>query len=912
MKVEQACRFRSEAGYGITGKSAGFDQPREKALGELFNDSMNPIFPKLGTSVLTCAVNEPYAFYARNTYRSHGNREAIFTHSYILPVAEYVRAMQQMPQRLLAVPISEFMSIQSCGMDMSTAEFPSEAYGELSLDLLMQKYNLTPDRYARLLMGAYEAMTSNRSLRLYTNRTIEDTEQIVRELVYCIVDGLMPSMKGRITFSSGADTRMNISVVHAGGKPAQSSDLIFGVEDDHMSNIRARDELSGTVFNALGSADHNTRRDLLCRMEDWLREITNVDKGMSVMLISAAYCYCSGEKMSRDTQLALFRSFSRAAGKSVSVKIANALMTGLVQQMIDENRVSTRALSNIAEWYLKDSSEQFRRTADKALSLADPEICAALVNAAIQLPANSNVHELVSLLMKRVSVTGPEMTEELRDLLVRWTICENVNELVYFCEWALENYNPEQLKSLAEDILQDKVGKKLNDAQIASIMRALDQIANNASDLQLSDEALQMLDSHMAEFAETDLTPFADYTLNVQLKNCASMEERVNRLLQMTEAYPMLTTCLENAMSTGANSHRHAQLWEHYQTRVLFTQDITGSQIPLLLRHHNTFKNPKGPFEKKAMSLWTGYIKESLAAVNTDEGSNSLAQRNDLAVQLLSQSGALEVSPQMRNLAKQFTLNQFWAQMTFNQIVLYSGIVKLDHELREEVTNAQFKLPLWTACGRLMANPDLTGDLVQLVQTNLLTVEERQELQNQLFHLAVRLVTKYRTVSWDVLLLHCWKGMDEYDFDLLFDRLDRLQERIDKKQFANVHSSARTSVLLVNAPLRKMLIKKLDPAVYDVPEIAETLINELRNSKRRLGRSVPDSSPQRGSTTSAQRQSSVKPDVDKKPAQRSNPVSGQTGRSGSTFVPPFGTQAKEQPEDKSFLGGLFGKGKNRK
>lgn len=911
MKVEQACRFRSDEGYGITGKSAGFDQAREKTLGELFNDSMSPIFPKLGTSVLTCAVRGPYAFYARNTYRSHGNREALFTHSYILPVDEYVRAMQQMPQRLLAVPISEFMSIQSCGMDMAAAEFPSDQYGELSLDHLIQKYNLTPGRYARLLMGAYEAMTSNRSLRLYTSRTIDDTEQIVRELVYCIVDGLMPAMKGRITFSSGADTRMNISVVHTGGKPAQSGDLIFGVEDDHMTNIRPRDDLSAAVFNALGSADHNTRRNLLEQMEDWLREITNVENGMSVMLISAAYCYCSGQKMSHDTQISLFRSFAKAAGKTVPMKIANALLTDLVQQMLDERRVSTKALSNIAEWYLMDSSEHFRRTADQALDTASIEICLALVNAAIQLPANSNVYELVSTLMRRVPISSPEMTEELRDQLIRWTIRENVNDLVSFCDWALESYSPAQLKELAEGILRDAQDKKLNDAQIAALMRAVDQVANSTGTLRFSDEALQLLDSHMEEFSDSDLMPIADYTLNVRLRDCASMDERVNRLMQMTQAYPMLTPYVEKAMTIGANSHRHAQLWENYQTRIIFTEDISGDQIPYLLRHHNTFKDPRGPFEKKAMSLWTNHIREQLASVtDATENSSILARRNDLAVQLLKQSDSLEVSAQMRNLAKQFTLNQFWELMTYDQIARYSGLVKLDHELREEVTHAQFKLPLWAACGRLMAKPDNAGDLVQLVKTNLLSAADQQDLQDQLIRLVYRLVIKYRTVVWDLILLHCWKGTDEYDFDLMYDRLCALQEWIDKKQFANVQSSAATSVLLMNAPLRKALIKKLDPAVYDVPEIAEALVNELRSGKRRMGRTAPDTGSQR--SAGAQRQSAAKPEPERQPAQRGSNTSAAGGRTGSGYTPPFGSTNQGQNEDKGFLGGLFGKGRNRK
>lgn len=909
MKVEQACRFRTDEGYGITGKTAGFEVTREKALGELFNDSMNPIFPKLGTSVLTCAVKGPYAFYARNTYRSHANREAIFTHSYILPLDAYIDAMQQIPQRVLAVPISEFMSIQSCGMDMEIAEFPSDQYEELSLDILFEKYNLTPERYTRLLMGAYEAMTSNRSLRLSTSRTIENTEQMVRELVYCIVEGLLPAMKGRMTFSSGADMRMNISVVHAGCKPTQSGDLIFGVEDDSVTNIRARDELSATFFIALGNSDHKTRRELLQSMEGWLRGISNVEEGMSVMLIAAAYYYCSGLKMSHDTQIGLFRNFAKAAGKSVHLKIVNVLLSGLVQDMIDEECVSTKALSNIAEWYLMDSSEDFRRVADQALDRASKAVCVALVNAAIQLPPNENVYELVTVLMNRVSTEAPELTDDLRNLLVRWIVRENVGNLAYFCDKELKSYSSVQLMELARCILDDAEGSMLNDAQIAVLMRALDIAANNPYGERFSEEEMDQLDGHMMEFSGSNLESIACYTLKVRIKAHTSIEKQVNLLIKLGCDYPALRNYLECAMQTGADMI----LWEDYLTKTIFTDDVTGPQVPNLLWRHNSFGNPMGSFEKKAASLWTAYVKKYIeGTMDVDKDRDRLLEMNDRATYLLTQSKSLAASVQMRDVVKQFTLNQFWGLLSYEQIIKCCGTVKIDYELKEEVQNSHFKLPLWAACGRLMAKPDNTAELVRLIMENNLPVASQEKLKELMLKLTCRVIHRHQIVLWDLLLSSCWMGEDEYDFEKLYTQTVIIQNWIDEKQYVNVRSSAEGSVLLMDSMLRKTVIKKMDSSLREAPRIADALIAELKNSKRGKGRFLANTNTQQNAGKSVQQHRHSKPGADKSMPQTGSNGANAVRRSGNGYVPPFAESNKGQAEEKGFLGGLFGRGKNRK
>jgi hypothetical protein len=237
---------------------------QEQALGDIFNSAMNTIFPKLGASVLSCAPGKNDAFYARNTLRTDIlGRKTIFTHAYIFDAEEYARYMDSDPTILLSIPMEQMLDSQAPDAQMEQLELSVPEASGMQLESLFEKYHLTPVRYGKLLIGAYEALTSNASLRLKTKLPLEQTEQMVRELTYCILHGLLPVLKGRVSFSSGADTRMKISVIPAGDDSEQASDIVFGVEEDGYTNIRPKDEISAMAFDALGKTYHPSVINLL-------------------------------------------------------------------------------------------------------------------------------------------------------------------------------------------------------------------------------------------------------------------------------------------------------------------------------------------------------------------------------------------------------------------------------------------------------------------------------------------------------------------------------------------------------------------------------------------------------------------------------------------------------------------------
>lgn len=886
MKIEQACRFRMDSGYGICARSPGSEPAQEVALGEVFNDSMNQIFPKAGTSVLSCALRGSYAFLARNTLRSDSHsRITIFTHSYIMSAEDYMDAMRHAPESLLSIPMSRLMDNPSGGSALETLELNGADGEGMDLDGLFKKYGLTPDRYSRLMVGAYEALTSNRPLCLQTNRPLSTTEQLVRELTYCILDGLLPVLKGRVTFSSGSDTRMNICVLHPEAKNARSAELVFGVEDDRQTKLRPRDEISAAFFHALGRSDHAGRSALLEDMESWLWEITNLDEGISVPLIATAYIYRSGKSQDKDLRLKLFRNITAAAGKTIPLAPSNALLTELVQQMSASGGLSTNELSFATEWYLMNSSPAYRAAVDQVLGTIGPSLSAALINQLVKRPLEGAPRQMALVLLDKLPADTPELTAAVRHTLARWIIKENIIQLFGFLKAVLSGYGPEQKKDLAGNILLDIRDRTMNDAEKA-VLKACFRVVT-ANRLRFSQEECRMLDDHLAEFSPEMVETYITYLFQVRLMYCAQTMEMVVMIQRICNAAPGLRQRLVQEMSTGEGGQRYPQLWEEYQTHTVFTDDVTGEQIPMLLRHYNTFKTPDGPFERKACNIWCNSVNAKLVMMDTcGDGPDALAKT---CVSLLKEASGLELSAKNVEALKMVVLNDYWKTLRYQQLL--EGDLKIPFDLRVEVKESLVKMPLKEACGRIYSKPVNTQDLIDIVTDRDLDPVIRQEVQSVIRRLTSMVFDKWKIIVWDLLLLHCWRQGKEYDVDLLVTRARELQKDIIDKNARIDRMAAADSLLLQDPELRKQMIRKLESTSYDLPKILVKLIEELKAWDKGGKKSAGANAPAKRSAAPAQSSPAVRAD-----RPRHATAAPQKSRTPFTEEPPARPARQSKPD----------------
>lgn len=882
MKVEQACRFRMDSGYGISARSPGFDAQQEKALGEVFNDTMNPVFPEIGTSVLSCITRGQYAFWARSTLRTDiHSRTTIFTHSYVLPLREYAAMMEQAPEQLLGASMNLLLNVQGSEDALETAQFPPADCQPLDTQALFEKYRLTPGRYATLLLGAYEAITGNRTLNLFTSLDSEEAEVMVRELTCCILDGMLPFMKKMVTFSSGPDPRMRINVIRS--KIGLSGDaLVFGVEDDHATGIRSRDPLRSQMFQELCKVSREQRKACLEQIEACLADMINLDNCPSLQLIVTAY-FRRCTKLTPDLRLALFRNFGAAAGKSLDLRIANQLLEELLQEMISTGSVGPRELSLVAEWYLGESSEGFRKLAEPLLVDATDDIRVALEGAILKrAPVTPNGHHLLCLLVKKMDPESPKITPEVRGAVMRWIVANNLSDLLFFCDASLRRYDSRQMETLVSDTLKDTHGMEFTQVQMGIMKTALEYLTKNK--ILMSQEDIDRLDSHIPEYDNDLMYTAVVYLFTVRVPQISNAEKAVELLIKLGKVSPAMKIKLEAFLPNA----KQPEVMELYQCKTVLLDDVTLQALPGLCYTYNVFNNPDGPFEQAVYRLWVRGVSQLIHAYSNDvEGAEKIT------VKYMSESARMRISQGVKNRMKETIVKQFWSTLSIESIIKHEKTV--DHDIATVMTylthpNTNMRYHLMVACGRIKKNPGDASELVQLLREMTPSHGDYQSVMHYLPWLMEKVVSRHQYLSLDLLMLRCSNGYGEYDMDTLGDILEDLQRKLEKHNRTVPKTSVADSAILSrNSALRQTVIKKLKSgSTGDLP-VAQALYQIL------------------------QRRASV---VSRGSVDFSQPPRSQTRPSGSSQMPPVRSAPQQDDrssgKDKMSIGKLFGGGKPKK
>ena len=170
MKVEQACRYRTDTGYrDAAATSQGFDSTMAGDLAKIFNDVMSPAVKQAGGRALTCATSQDHVFYALTTERSDGRRY-LFTHAYAIPLEDYVRLMETAPETLLLHPLSSMYDNRPPDETMPTVELTPPEGASLSLSELRKRYELDSEFFAEVLQFSAIAAARGSSICFRTAR----------------------------------------------------------------------------------------------------------------------------------------------------------------------------------------------------------------------------------------------------------------------------------------------------------------------------------------------------------------------------------------------------------------------------------------------------------------------------------------------------------------------------------------------------------------------------------------------------------------------------------------------------------------------------------------------------------------------------------------------------------------------
>lgn len=797
MKVEQACRFRLDEGYCVFAKTPGLQPSQEEALGDIFNSTMNSLFPAVGSSILSCASSAQDVFLARNTLRTdvHG-RKTMFTHTYVFPKAEYARLMQTEPMTVLGVEMHSMLESQSAGAELPVMELVPTAQAE-PVEALFAKYGLDKIRYGRLLLGAYLAITHSTSLQLVTRLPLDQTPAMVRELTLCILEGLMPILKGKLSFSTGPDARMHISVISTAHTANPTGELLFGVEDDRYTNIRPRDELTELAMYSLAGQTHAQRMESVVKMQDWLAQTTNIQEGLSLTLICTAFCMTSGMEMDTEALLMLFRSIGNSG---IATEIANKLLTYLVKRMREGTGCTTSALSLIAGRYLReDSSPQFREEADLAFAVAPVDVCIALEDAILKQDMNDRVRQLLATLMRRVPAEEEGISAELRIKLILWVLKENVTQFVQYATVLMQKCQSMEYVKLALGVLDSTREKPLTEVQDAVLAKALTYMAEKK--LTMPETYGGILDSHSARYSEELMNSALEFFFQVRLGK-AEAEAGMALVEREVEQYPQFAQLILQKLEEGANP----AVWELYQTKICFPDDVDTNGIYKALKNQNIFNNPCGPMETRATECWLQLAQEVYAEHGEDTTEMSYYSF-PMAENWYQCTEKLNLSQEMKQKIETGLAEIFWETVTLEQI--YRNTRPIYEKVLVDPDTFKIKKTLAIACLQIRQDPKNCTDFIDAITAGETDQEMREALQECAQRMTFALLKESGFLSWDLVLCSCWKvtekenGLDTKLFLSRCESLDAFFENHGTEPVIDVDASQ----LLADEKLRKTVYK---------------------------------------------------------------------------------------------------------
>lgn len=824
MKVEQACRFRLDTGYRTFDQSEGFDSIQESQLGEAFNDTMNGLFARTGSSILSCTVQRNYVFLARNTLRTdnHG-RKTIFTHTYSAACGDYAELMQAEPERWLSIPMEQFLEYQA-GTALSTLELDHPVEETMNPAYLFEKYNLTPQRYKQLLIGAYEAITEGKTLCLKTELAPDNTERMVREIAYCVVIGLPAALKGRLSFSSAADSRMAICTL-AGG--VSGGDLVFGVEEPRYTRINARDEASDRMFTALAEMSFEERSAALARMQNWLNNVCSRNDGVSMHLISAAYFLTSGQEMTVETLRTAFLAIASAAGKSIAAETADKLMVQLLGGLVDQNMPLPKNIASyVASWYLADSSESYAAQAERAVTLISVPVCMELIGALISNPATERVYRFTVLLLNRVGSNAEGGNDTLQEGIVDWILANKDSELVRYASSLIQKYSPERAAALTGRILSNASGRTLSGEEEAVLRVALERLTGCgfALDAQTCGQLDERTDSCSEQLADAACA----YFLSVRVGNLPDMDAKMRLLLETEKARPAFMKKIQGLMRAG--SYGSANLWEQYVTVRVFRDNMTVSDVAQVLNSYNTFGNSDGVFETKAATQVLRNVRARFAPLKEDH-TRGYALLRDESAQMISAVNRMRFSDGMKKKLSVSIINTFWSTVSYKQICCSD--LQVPNYLNYKNQNSADKFRYIEICRQLMSNPVNAKPYIDLICGGQSEDSVLAEYQSAALTLARRILVQRHFLSWDLLLLTSWNRDNKFDMNEFIAACQRIESSLNRvAATSQVRSQAGDSILLQDAALRKLVIKQ---AAYEIPAALENLIQELKGGKKSAG-----------------------------------------------------------------------------
>lgn len=782
MKMEQACRFRTDdAGYRVCARSQGLTADNESNLG-YFNSTMTSLFekdgagPRMGQSILSYAVSEENGckrdlLIAKSTMRSDiKGRASIFTHAYFMGLDDYICCMETDPAVIYGIDTDDMMTAQAGGSELPVKE-ASQRDG-FDLGTLREKYGLTDERYALLLYNVYQAVAGGGSLALLTQASLNQTQNMVREIAYCVAMGLLPSLRWRLTCSSAADTRAAICVSSKTGGGGIGIPLCT-FDMDKPDGRLDEDPFIAEFFRHLASSDDESRQQELRKLQDILEQLVPPEYA-SLEMVATVYhmatCRFSPENID------IYRRV-----------IGNLLLCGRAPAA-NQHNVNRLLVQMLKNWNAALPKRIMELSVDRCVKQVQAGIAGSgeLCSCICRLLRYSRSSEQLELLQKTVKSFDTRYAELVHTLLrgifadrrcqvdpqtacilIQDMLSSGNETLTGDCVELTTALGAEQCQQLAENILHGVGLRQINLMEQSVLANVLDDLCRSGG--ALSDDACEILDRNSCIYDGRLLDASVSYMVQVRLRQDVPMKDQCALLARLERDYSAFYADITDALKETGSA-----LWKKYQAQK-YLQNCKNYEDVVSARRRYQGATPMDDFEQECIALWMQMLQGS--AYQGMPMKNLVPQIERALTALPNGVFSLEATYELLRRQRQYT----WTCVTYRTLMDYvldgAPVGTIQALLQDQDEAVGCKQRFLDALWQLRQDPAQSEAMLELVLDEGVPARDRNEICDLLIGLATKLrASSGRSfIAWDVLLLSCCRvedGRVSYDCGSLIRKIE--------------------------------------------------------------------------------------------------------------------------------------------
>ena len=777
MKVEQACRFRTNTGYKISARSPGFTAANEKNMEAVFNDSMNALLPRPGDSVVTCTVSGEDAFLAKSTMRTDSmGRKSIFSHTYVINRDFYSDGMAENPGAMLEIPTEDMLQWQP-DHDLQTEDLHLGVSGNFDLESLRQKYGLDESRYAQLLYLGTKAICSNSSVCIQIPAKLEPL-QTVREFAYCLAAGVMPSLRGKITYSSACDVRQRLCVQAPGSvRIGGQAENFLAFWPNNAVNRWQVDPISQKTFLTIAQATPQERDKILENMDNWLAETVGI-VGVNPALVNTAFYYCQTITPGKQNQItaqetlvalnSLSSMMNNPAAVSSALDVSAAI---LMEKLTKEHLCPKNMLPTLVNYGARTKNEKFQRELGQILGLADTDTRLDAIETLLQPPMTESKDRAVVAMLKNTPAQILLSRQTISDSLIHWCTDENIqDESCIDCCCNLLATQPIQIqKQTICGILDDAEQRKVNLCEEALLGMVLEQLALNAGAGGMGQKYDLQLDLHFPEYTKPTKEQYIQYFFRVRLAAFVGAEEKADMLRDLRTKAPEAFEALICYLNENPDAEKDVQ--DAYAAQVYLFDVFDREQLREICAQHNQYMDAEGTFEPRCRKIWKQCSEEQFDKIENqfavDDELDSKERRlmagtrlEQMLAQLQINTTAVQkfrLSPQTQQRIIQDDAKSFWEKVDFSAIIdKFEEIptAYADWSRQEYEKKVQEKIRLYD-CMKKIENETDTADLCEFMEAYKEEENQRRrEINASLLNACIKkFVVSKKIFLWDLLFV---------------------------------------------------------------------------------------------------------------------------------------------------------------